>query len=178
MWDLLVKRVVEACYRLHPKDGEGNVFSLFTWGGEVRRPGPDGGAPRYLPSSQVRMGEGVPQGIYTPGQGTYPPARSGWGVPQGTSPRPGQDGGGGAQGTYLPPPAKVPTPRDRTAYRVLDTLRSVCLLRSRRRTFLFNWWSSTNKSDKVGSYCKLKKIQMLSYLNDELCWICPIGYKS
>ena len=26
---------------------------------------------------------------------------------------------------------------DRTAYGVLDTLRSVCLLRSRRRTFLF-----------------------------------------
>ena len=39
-----------------------------------------------------------------------------------------------------PPPGQdrdTPLPRDRTAYGVLDTLRSVCLLRSRRRTFLF-----------------------------------------
>ena len=79
----------------------------------------------------------------SPGQGTYPPpppSRSGWGE-------------GVPQGTYPPPPAKVPTPyprsgwgrgypkvpplhQDRTAYGVPDTLRSVCLLGS-RRTFLF-----------------------------------------
>ena len=39
-------------------------------------------------------------------------------------------GGGVPQGTYPPPP------EDRTAYGVLDMLRSVCLLRSRKRTFL------------------------------------------
>ena len=46
-----------------------------------------------------------------------------------STPHPGQEGGGGTP-RYLPPP------QDRTAYGVLDTLRSVCLLRS-RRTFLF-----------------------------------------
>ena len=39
-----------------------------------------------------------------------------------------QAGGGGT-------PASIP--QDRTVHGVLDTLRSVCLLRSRRRTFLF-----------------------------------------
>ena len=129
--------------------GEGNVFSLSTEGGRG-----------YLPPIQVRTGGGVPQGTYPPGigqsmeylilqsvcllhshrrypakvptpiqvrmrgrgypkvpipsQGTYPPSRSGW----------------GAEGTprYLPP-------WHRTAYGVLDMLWSVCLLRSRRRTF-------------------------------------------
>ena len=41
-------------------------------------------------------------------------------------------GEGVPQGTYT-----HPLPPDRTAYGVLDTLRSVCLLRSRSRTFLF-----------------------------------------
>ena len=71
-------------------------------------PGQDGGIPRYLP----------------PGQGTYPPSsqvRTG-GIPRYLPP---------SQGTFPPPP------QDRTAYGVLDMLRSVCLLRSRRRTFLF-----------------------------------------
>ena len=63
--------------------------------------------PRYLPTSQVLMGKGYPKVPTPPSEGTYP----------------------------LP---KVPTPlpRDRTADRVLDTPRSVCLLRSCRRTFL------------------------------------------
>ena len=37
------------------------------------------------------------------------------------------------------PKVPTPPPRDRTAYLVLDALRSVCLLCSRRRTFLFYW---------------------------------------
>ena len=78
--------------------GEGNSFSLLVC--------PQGGVPT-LAKSKVR----------TPphGQGTYPLARSGWGVPQGIYPpaRSGQVG----QGTprylppprprYLPPPAKL-----------------------------------------------------------------------
>ena len=100
--------------------------------------------------SVCSQGGGVPQGTYPFHQGTYPfhqgtypPYRSGWGVPQGTYPPPPKVptspsrsgwGEGVPQGT-CPLPAKVPTPR--TAYGVLDTLRSVCLLRSRRRTFLF-----------------------------------------
>ena len=37
----------------------------------------------------------------------------------------------------VPPSQGWGTPRDRAADGVLDTPRSVCLLRSRRRTFLF-----------------------------------------
>ena len=74
---------------------------------------------------QVRMGEGYPK-VGTPSQGRY-------------APRPGQDVGV-PQGRY--PLAKVdtpifPNPQDRTAYGVLDTLQSVCLLLPRRSTFLF-----------------------------------------
>ena len=83
----------------------------------------------------------VPHGTYPPGQGTYPPARSQWGRVYSKVPPPvaklptpppsrSQQGEGVSQGTYPLPP------RDRTAYRVLDSLRSVCLLRSHRRTFL------------------------------------------
>ena len=85
------------------------------------QPGQDGqrGSPRYLPPSQgtyppqqVRMGEGYPKVPTPPGQGTYP--------------LPGQDGGYPKVPTPLPP---------RTCY-------TVCLLRSRRRTFLFVFLSS------------------------------------
>ena len=96
-----------------------------------------GSTPRYLPLiqgtyplSMSGQGEGVPQGTYPSVQGTYPPSRSGWGrgypkvsTPLSKVPTP--------QGTYPPPTW------DGTAYRVLDTLQSVCLLRSCRRTFLF-----------------------------------------
>ena len=70
------------------------------------------------------LGGGVPQWL-VPGQGDYPmmgvcppPARSEWGYPQ------------ARDGVPLPPP------QDRTADGVLNTPRSVCLLRLRRRTFL------------------------------------------
>ena len=45
------------------------------------QPGQYGGTPSYLPTCQVRMGGGVPQGTYPPGQ-----VRMGEGIPQGTYP--------------------------------------------------------------------------------------------
>ena len=101
--------------------GEGNVFSLFTpggGGGTLARSRREGGVPtpRYLPPAKI---------------GTPTPVKVG-------TPPPGQVGTGGGGGTlrYLPPSqSRYPSP-PRTAYGVLDMLRSVCLLRSRRRTFL------------------------------------------
>ena len=113
-------------------------------------PGPDGGCP----SSQ---GWGTPAGVPTwPGTDRYPrvpPARDRV-LPAGVPPQgmgyllawvptwPGPDGGGFPR----VPPAGVPprdgvppsrgTPWYRTTDRVLDTPQSVCLLHSRRRTFL------------------------------------------
>ena len=94
-------------------------------------PGEDGGTPAGgYPGTpgQVRMG-GTPAGGYL----GYPLTRSGQGVPW-----------LGTLGTTLvrsgwgETPAGVGvTSQDRTADGVLDTPRSICLLRSRRRTFLF-----------------------------------------
>ena len=109
-------------------------------------PGQDGGrgTPRYLP----------------PCQGTYLSSRSAWGegIPQCTCPR---------QGTYPPTPANLPTPRDRTAYGVFDTLRSG------GRTFLYTvnlvWtensdWAFvelkrilTDKNHKLQCFCRLSR---------------------
>ena len=86
------------------------------------------------------------------------------GLPQDTYTPPGPDGGWITQTTYTPPPDKVPTspqpgphrgrgspmypppgqgiyplPRDRTAHRILDTPRSVCLLRSRKYASTFSF---------------------------------------
>ena len=89
------------------------------------------GTPRYLPPAKVGIPPswpkmGVPQGTYPPVQGRYPSSQvrmGGKGTPR-----------------YLPPSQDryPPPPRDRTAYGVLDTLQSVCLLHSCRRTFLFS----------------------------------------
>ena len=106
------------CYRSHPKDREGNVFigvcpptggegvptlARSTWGR---------GTPRYLPPSQVRLGEGYPN---VPNPSPCQVRMGGRvGVPQGTYPPslPGQDGGkGGGTPRYLPP-----LPRPRTCY--------------------------------------------------------------
>ena len=96
--------------------------------------------PRYLPLARSGQGEGLPQGTYPlarwgsgypkvppPSQGTYPTGQNGEGEGEG-------EGKGtprylSSQPRYLPPP-------DRTAYGLPHTLRSVCLLRSRRKTFL------------------------------------------
>ena len=93
--------------------GEGNSFSLLVCpqggGGYLPWPGP-----RYLPpKARSGWGEGVPQG-------TFPPVGSGWGEGYSKVPTP--------QPRYLPPPP----PHQGLAIR-----RAVCLLRSRRRTFLF-----------------------------------------
>ena len=105
-----------------------------TWGGTL--PGPAG------------MGRGgtLPGPARGGGGGGYP-ARSSWGGTQVWYPlRPGQDGGGvtllGGGGTQVwsPRPGQdrggggYPV---RTTEGVLTTRRAVCLLRSRRRTFLF-----------------------------------------
>ena len=86
--------------------------------------------PRHLhPLGQVRMGEGMgyskvptPWPRYLPlSQGIYPLGQV-------------RVGGGGIPRYLPPPPAKVPTPSPSQG---LPTRRVVCLLRSRRRTFLF-----------------------------------------
>ena len=108
---------------------------------------PSQGAPVQGTPGQVRMGgtsarghpPRIPQPVGCP-PGTPGQVRMGDRYPnqEGTClgyPKPGQDGGypsqGGASPGYSPP-------RDRTAHGVLDTPQSVCLLRSRRRTFLLS----------------------------------------
>ena len=84
------------------------------WPGGGRYPiRPDGGE---VPPSQDR---GYP---IQPNRGY--PHQGGWGYP-----RPGWMG--------VPPPPPSPPTEDRAAQRVLATRRAVCLLRSRRSTFLF-----------------------------------------
>ena len=86
----------------------------------------------------------------TPSQ-VPPPVRTGWGVPHPYRGYPSQVWLGGTQGGVPPagmgytpcqvwwgvPEVGYPSPLYRTTDGVLDTPRSVCLLRSRRRTFLF-----------------------------------------
>ena len=82
--------------------GEGNVLSLSIGGRGEGVPSQGTYPPAKVPTSakvptltiQVRMGEGIPQGTFSPTRYLLP--------------RPGQDGGGVPQSTYHPP-AKVPT---------------------------------------------------------------------
>ena len=99
-------------YRLHPKDGEGTVFTsvCLSMGGGY------GGT---VPQSQVFFRGSTPVVPHQLELGT--PL-----IPALTRVLP-------CLGLGYPPP---PTPRNRTAELVLDTRRAVCLLRSRRRTFL------------------------------------------
>ena len=107
-----------------PWGRQGGYPARSSWGGVPCW----GGVPREgYPPSQVRVG-GYPCRV-------PPLARSGWGVPcRGGYPA------GGTQVGY-PPPARsgwgggYPV---RTTEGVLASQRTVCLLRSRRRTFLFD----------------------------------------
>ena len=108
---------------------------------------PGGGrcTPRYIPPSQPGPdgGMGVPTPtvkVPTPPLCQVPTGGGGGGTPRYLPHWPGLNGGEGVpQGTYLPPPRYLPPPPlDSAADGVLDSLRSVCLLRSRRRTFLFS----------------------------------------
>ena len=103
--------------------GGGVTPARSRWGVGVLRPGPRGGG---VCSARSWWG-------------WYPNLVQTGGTQLGT-PWPGQDGGYPGMGV-TPQPGMYP-PRNKTADGVLHTLRLVCLLRSRRRTFLLfnvNW---------------------------------------
>ena len=127
------------CYRPHPKDRGRYCFQFVSshlHGGDRGHPipGPDKGYPILLMGEypHLRSGWGVTPSCW---QGGTPNPRSGqgstlgypikteWGVP----PFPGLDG-------VLPP---SPIWRQISIVSTLATRRAVCLLRSRRKTFLF-----------------------------------------
>ena len=144
------------------QDGRYPSQEVPTWGTPrsgwgVPQPG---GHPPRVPPCQVRMGGGcIPArgaptwGTPLPGQdggvpqpgGThlgYPLPGQDRGVPQPGSthpgyPPPGQDEGRGYPSQGRRPPGVFPPPRNSTAHGLLDKRRSVCLLRSRRKTVLF-----------------------------------------
>ena len=115
----------------------GYVFSLSTIGGGegVPRPGPDGGYPEV-----PHQGWGTPhldlEGIPQPG-----PDGGHWGTPPPPIWTPPTRDGvppiwTWMEGTPLPEMGYPPPPPVRTTEGVLTMRRAVCLLRSRRRTFL------------------------------------------
>ena len=101
--------------------------------------------PRYLLPIQVRTGEGTPRYLPPSPPRYLPPIKV-------------RMGEGGTL-RYFPPSAKVatPPPRDRTAYGVLDMLRSVCLLRSYRRTFLWQRCSHVRILDQSHQSIRFRK---------------------
>ena len=132
------------------------------------RPGPgQGGYPRwgtpwpgqhggYLRWGTPPAGMGVPSpgqvrtvrvpkvGYPIAGMG-YPLARSGWGVPEVEY---------ALSGMGVPPPPYM------TADGVLDTPRSVCLLCSRRRTFLLSYgYCNTNRWKAERKYKRIRLVQ-------------------
>ena len=141
------------------------------WGGGV----PGSGTP---PPGGVYPGPGTPPGGY-PGQ---VPPRGGtqvWVPPWGVLPRSGYPPGGVPMSSYPPrggvpmsgyPPGGYPDPPwggypGRTTEGVLTTRRAVCLLRSRRRTFLFVYFLGSKikltlltKNSKIKTQSKLKTL--------------------
>ena len=111
--------------------------SLPRW---IHQPGPDGGYPSQgwstppadqdegYPSQEWGTPPGEDRGVPYSSDGVPPPARSG-GYP--------------SQGWGTLPWSGVGYPQDRTADEVVDTRRAVCLLRSNRRTFLFEYGLSS-----------------------------------
>ena len=99
----------------------------------MRQPGGGG----YRGPGTPPGGGGVPRSGYPPGGGVprsgYPPPPGGGRGCRGPVP----PGGGGCRGPGTPPGGGYP---GRTTEGVLTTRRAVCLLRSRRRTFLLKHW--------------------------------------
>ena len=122
-------------------DGGGNPIQV--WWGEVPQPGPRG----VPPSLDGWVPQPGPMGVHWPGQDRGYPRDRGY-PSQGGTHQPGQDRGTpargyppGRDGAPPPPPlarsGRVHSPRDWTAHGVSDKRRSVCLLRSGRRTFFY-----------------------------------------
>ena len=119
------RRNVRSCTRrLHPT-GSWWVWKILLFAGN------------FITDRIQRMGKGNVFSLFTAGGGRG-------GTPRCLPPRPRHlppghvRMGGGGTPRYLLPGQGTYLPWDRTAYGVLDTLRSVCLLRLRRRTFLFH----------------------------------------
>ena len=118
--------IVSLCLSVHTCGGGGGVTlarSIRGGGGTSAGGAPAWGTPAREVPAQGTPWPGQDTGGYpsqgAPTRGT-PPGQVRMGVPQ-----------LGGHPSRVPPP---PPPRDRTAHGVLDTPRSVCLLRSRRRT--------------------------------------------
>ena len=158
--------------------------------GQVPPPGgvPGSGTPRggtqarYPPGGY--LGQVPPGGSGTPPGGTqvrYPPG----GVPGSGTPPGGVPGSGTPQGGY---PSQVP-PRGgypgRTTEGLLTTRRAVCLLRSRRRTFLFyhvldcplDHYKSEDSSAGSCTRCPDNSHTTSTTSNNILQCICDPGYE-
>ena len=127
--------------------GGGGYPARSSWGGTLPGPAWGGTLLRGYPAQGIPCLGGTLWGY--PAQGI--PCQGGNQV--GYPPRPGQDGGTlpGGYPTWVPPSPQQGTPRPewggypvRTTG-VLTTRRAVCLLRSRRRTFLFVLESNARK---------------------------------
>ena len=152
--------LTRVCPSIHPPvclstlGGGGGTPARSRWGGQVPQPGPTGGYPTSGTSHRAWPGEGVPLLEGTPPQ--VPPIRPGGGTPGGGVPHlrfsPVGPGWGGVSHLGYPlvgpgwgyPTRGTPHLSDLVggtppwvADGVLDAPRSVCLLRSCRRTFLY-----------------------------------------
>ena len=134
------KVIASVCLFAHTLADRGER-GVTRWGWYLPWPGPDGGT--MVPCSFPGPFQGVPQSFWG-----VPPARPGWGIPPARTgmvyPWPGQDGvpPHHVRMGYPPWPDQdgvPPPPQDRAAERALATRRAVCLLRSRRRTFLLSF---------------------------------------
>ena len=125
---------------------EGNSFTLFVCPHRGGRGGPGTPPGGYL-TGYTPGGSGYPPGGYltgyppgglgTPPGSGYPPGGTWLGTPRGgLGTPPGGYLTGYPPGVWVPPPPRGGYP-GRTTEGVLTTRRAVCLLRSRRRTFLF-----------------------------------------
>ena len=135
---------------------------------------PPGGVPGSGTPPGGYPGLGTPPGGYLgqvpPGEGGYPGPGTPGGVPGSGTPPGGFPGlgtppKGGVPGSGTPPGGVYP---GRTTEGVLTTRRAVCLLRSRRRTFLFNYSFSKAQEEKhLLRYKELKRDNETKQYGDE-----------